>query len=136
MLIFLHADTVLPANYRIELAKAKVWGRFDVLFLSSSRVMKIIAFFINLRSRISGVATGDQAIFVSRDTFDSMGGFPELPIMEDVALCKRLRQLHRPYCSYAKVATSARRWEQNGVLRTVLKMWWYRLAYFLRSFAV
>lgn len=130
MLLFLHADTELPKNYRSELSQAEVWGRFDICFSSSLRVMKMVAFFINLRSRVSGVATGDQAIFVDRDVFASMGGFPDFPIMEDVALCKRLRQLHRPYCSLEKVTTSARRWEHNGVLNTILKMWWYRLAYF------
>jgi rSAM/selenodomain-associated transferase 2 len=130
MLLFLHADTQLPANYKSELARAGVWGRFDVKFSSASKAMKMVAFFINLRSRISGVATGDQAIFVDRDAFNAMSGFPDFPIMEDVALCKRLRHLHRPYSSRAKVITSARRWEQNGVAATIVKMWCYRLAYF------
>lgn len=130
MLLFLHADTELPRNYMSELCRAEVWGRFDVCFSSSLWGMKMVAFFINLRSRVSGVATGDQAIFIDSDVFAAMGGFPDFPIMEDVAFCKRLRQLHRPYCSPAKVTTSARRWEHNGVLNTILKMWWYRLAFF------
>ena len=130
MLLFLHADTKLPKSYKSELAKADVWGRFDVSFFGSSTGMKVVAFFMNLRSRISGVATGDQAIFVDRDVFESIGGFPDFQLMEDVALCKRLRQLHRPFSSRAKVVTSARRWEQNGIMQTILKMWWYRLAYF------
>lgn len=130
MLLFLHADTELPENYKSELNKADVWGRFDVSFSCSTWAMKMIAFFMNLRSRISDVATGDQAIFVNRDVFESLGGFPNFPIMEDVAFCKRLRQLHRPLNSRAKVVTSSRRWEQNGVSNTIFKMWWYRLAYF------
>lgn len=130
MLLFLHADTILPNNYKSELAKAKVWGRFDVQFSSSLKVMKMVAFFINLRSRISGVATGDQAIFIDRDAFNAIGGFPDFPIMEDVALCKRLRHMHRPFSSRARVTTSARRWEQHGVASTIVKMWLYRLAYF------
>ena len=131
ILLFLHADTELPQNYKSELAKANVWGRFDVRFDSASKSMAMIAFFINLRSRISGVATGDQAIFVDRDVFASIGGYPDFPLMEDVALCKRLRQLHRPFSSRARATTSARRWEQNGVINTIVMMWWYRFAYFL-----
>lgn len=130
MLLFLHADTRLPTNYKSELARADVWGRFDVKFSSSLKAMKIVAFFINLRSRISGIATGDQAIFVDRDAFNAISGFPDFPIMEDIALSKRLRHFHRPYSSRAKVTTSARRWEQNGVVKTILKMWYFRLAYF------
>lgn len=130
MLLFLHADTELPRDYKSEIAKARAWGRFDVSFFGDSRAMKLIAFFINLRSRISNLATGDQAIFIDRDVFALIGGFPDLPIMEDVAICKRLRQLYPPRNSRLKVTTSARRWEQNGVFSTILKMWWYRLAYF------
>ncbi len=130
MLLFLHADTQLPKRYKSELAKAKVWGRFDVSFFSTSKAMAMIAFFMNLRSRISGVATGDQAMFVDRSVFELVGGFPDFPLMEDVALSKRLRQLHRPYSSRERVLTSARRWEQQGVTKTIFKMWWYRLAYF------
>ena len=130
MLLFLHADTQLPECFRVELAKAEVWGRFDVSFSSPSKAMNTVAYFMNLRSRISGVATGDQAIFVDRCVFESVGGFPDFPRMEDVALSKRLRQLHRPFNSYAKVRTNARRWEQHGVVKTIFKMWWCRLAYF------
>jgi len=130
ILLFLHADTQLPQSYRSEIGKAKVWGRFDVSFASQSKAMSVVAFFMNLRSRVSGVATGDQGIFVDKDVFSAIGGFPELPLMEDVALCKRLRQLHRPFNSRAKVITSARRWQQNGIFRTIVTMWWYRLGYF------
>lgn len=131
ILLFLHADTRLPANYQSEIVKAEVWGRFDVRFDSALRAMSVIAFFMNWRSRLSAVATGDQAIFVDASVFNSIGGFPNMPIMEDVALCKRLRQLHAPHSSKAKVTTSARRWVHNGIVRTVLKMWWYRLAFFI-----
>jgi rSAM/selenodomain-associated transferase 2 len=129
-LLFLHADTRLPIEYKTELLKADVWGRFDVRFDSSLMAMSVVAFFMYWRSRISGVSTGDQALFIDAHVFHSIGGFPNMPIMEDVALCKRLRQLHAPYSSKYKVLTSARRWLQNGIVKTVLKMWWYRLAFF------
>lgn len=128
--LFLHADTRLPRSYKTALAKSSVWGRFDVRFDDSSGAMSMIAFFMNLRSRISSVATGDQAIFINKSVFESIGGFPDFPIMEDVAISKRLRQLYRPYNSRLRVTTSARRWQQHGVAKTVFKMWWYRLAYF------
>jgi rSAM/selenodomain-associated transferase 2 len=131
MLLFLHADTQLPSDYKAELGKAEVWGRFDVRFSSFSKAMKVIAFFMNIRSRISGVSTGDHALFIERSVFESIGGYPELPLMEDVAICKSLRQIHRPYNSRSKVVTSARRWEIDGIAMTVIKMWCLRLAYFL-----
>ncbi len=130
MLLFLHADTQLPKHYKSEVKKAEVWGRFDVRFASSSKAMKVIAFFMNLRSRITGVSTGDHVLFIDRDVFESVGGYPDFPLMEDVAMCKCLRQLHRPFNSRAKATTSARRWEKNGVFTTTVKMWWFRLAYF------
>lgn len=131
MLLFLHADTRLPESYKVELEKANAWGRFDVQFASASKFMKVVAFFINLRSRISCIPTGDQAIFIDRSVFLTIGGYPELPLMEDVAISKYLRQLHRPYSSRERVITSARRWESNGITTTIVKMWWFRLAYFL-----
>jgi GT2 family glycosyltransferase len=82
------------------------------------------------RSRLSGIATGDQAIFVRRDAFHAVGGFPELPLMEDIELCKRLKRLGRPLCLRERVVTSGRRWEKNGILPTVALMWRLRLAYF------
>lgn len=130
LLLFLHADTRLPNNYKAELAKSDVWGRFDVRFDRPSIPMNVIAFFMNWRSRLSGVATGDQAIFVDASVFQSLDGFPDISLMEDVALCKRLRQLHAPFNSKETVITSARRWVQNGIVKTVLTMWWYRLAFY------
>jgi len=124
-LLFLHADTRLPKSYKAAIASSSV-----VCFDDPSGAMSMIAYFINLRSRISSVATGDQAIFINKSVFESIGGFPDFPIMEDVAISKRLRQLHCPYNSRARVTTSARRWRQHGVIKTVFKMWWYRLGYF------
>lgn len=129
-LLFLHADTRLPQGFLSEVQAAEVWGRFDVSFDTESTFMRVIATFMNARSRLTGVATGDQALFVNKDVFAEIGGFPLIPLMEDVAICKTLRQLHAPYCSKAKVLTSARRWQKNGVLKTVIKMWLFRLAYF------
>lgn len=137
MLLFLHADTELPKDALTEITAARnqnyFWGRFDVSFQPASRInriMKVIAFFINIRSRLSSVATGDQAIFVDRDLFLKIGGYPLIPIMEDVALSKTLKQQGVPFCSPSRVRTSARRWQQGGVVRTVLLMWAFRLAFF------
>jgi len=93
--------------------------------------MRMVEFFINARSRISGLATGDQAIFISRPLFDRVAGFDQIDLMEDVAMSKKCRAIVSAYCSRLKVTTSARRWEQNGVWKTIFKMWWYRLAFIL-----
>jgi rSAM/selenodomain-associated transferase 2 len=130
-LLFLHADTLLPlsALEHIENAlKDKAWGRFDVKIEGRSRLLAVVACMMNLRSRLTGIATGDQAIFVRRDRFD---GFPEIALMEDVAFSKRMRRISRPACLRATVLTSGRRWERNGVLRTILLMGWLRLAFAL-----
>ncbi|NND80936.1 MAG: glycosyltransferase family 2 protein [Gammaproteobacteria bacterium] len=134
LLLFLHADTQLPERAIFELDKlhgAPLWGRFDVAFDDPSPVMRVIAWFISKRSRLTGIATGDQAMFVSRDLFERVGGFDELPIMEDIALSKKLKQFSPPICLLSKVVTSARRWRQNGIVKTVLLMWGMRLAFFL-----
>ena len=132
-LLFLHADTVLPNGALNELHK-KSWGRFDIEFTDNHsprfRLLDIVARMINLRSRLSGVATGDQALFVNRSLFEQVGGFPNIPIMEDIALSKLLKQRAKPHCSRLKVRTSARRWRQNGLYKTILLMWALRLAYF------
>ena len=107
------------------------WGRFDVAIAGRNPLLRIVAAMMNLRSRASGIATGDQAIFVTRTAFDACGGYPDIPLMEDIALSRRLKCLGRPLCLSARVTTSGRRWEQRGVLRTVLLMWLLRLAYFL-----
>ena len=134
-LVFLHADTHLPANadtlMRDHLARSnRLWGRFDVRF-DQGGWMSLIASMMNLRSRLTGIATGDQAIFVSRSAFDAVGGFPPLALMEDIAFSARLKRLSRPVCIDVPVVTSARRWRDHGMLRTVILMWRLRFAYFL-----
>lgn len=135
-LLFLHADTRLPvdADRLVVAALTKpgpVWGRFDVVIEGRSAFLPVIARAMNLRSRLSGIATGDQALFMARAAFLSVGGFPDLPLMEDIAMSRRLKALSRPACLCATVTTSGRRWERNGPLRTTLLMWRLRLAYFL-----
>ena len=124
VLVFLHADTRLPPDAD-ELIRG-VWGRFDVRIDGSHPLLKVVAWSMNLRSRLTGIATGDQAIFVRRDAFT---GFPELPLMEDVAFSKAMKRRARPNCLRAKVVTSGRRWEARGVLRTILLMWRLRAMY-------
>ena len=136
VLLFLHADTRLPGNAdALVLAglerSGRAWGRFDIAMAGRSPLLAIVAAAINFRSRLTRIATGDQAIFVSRDVFAAVGGFPDIALMEDVALSRALKRISRPVCVAAKVTTSGRRWEQHGVLRTVVLMWRLRLAYFL-----
>ena len=134
-LLFLHADTSLPPNAtaHIEavLAGGYVWGRFDVRISGQHPLLSVVAWAMNQRSRLTGIATGDQALFVRRAVFEQVGGFPELPLMEDIALARRLKCHSPPACLRAQVLTSGRRWERHGVLRTILLMWRLRLAYFL-----
>jgi rSAM/selenodomain-associated transferase 2 len=133
-LLFLHADTALPHNSDrlIDAALARrAWGRFDLRIAGSHPLFAVIARMINWRSRLTGVATGDQAIFVSREAFEAVGGFPDLPLMEDIAISRRLKRLCRPFCIATPAVTSGRRWEQNGVIRTILLMWRLRLSYYL-----
>jgi len=134
VLLFLHADTVLPDDADVLVARAlagrRAWGRFDVRIDSPRRLLRVVAAMMNLRSRWSGIATGDQALFVRHELFERVGGFPELPLMEDVAISRRLKRHGRPACLRARVTTSARRWERHGVWRTILLMWRLRAAYF------
>jgi rSAM/selenodomain-associated transferase 2 len=135
VLLFLHADTRLPANADRLIAQAiasgRHWGRFDVRIAGASAWLPIVAALMNLRSRLTGIATGDQAMFVARDRFAAAGGFPDIPLMEDIALARALRRGGRPACLAARVTTSGRRWDANGVWRTIGLMWWLRLRYFL-----
>jgi rSAM/selenodomain-associated transferase 2 len=136
VLVFLHADTRLPeaAGARILqglAASGRAWGRFDVRIEGASVFLPVIAFFMNLRSRATGIATGDQAMFVRREAFERAGGFPPLELMEDIALSRSLKRVSRPLCLAEKAVTSGRRWERHGVLRTVFLMAWLRLAFFL-----
>jgi rSAM/selenodomain-associated transferase 2 len=133
-LLFLHADTTLPpaadALIGAAIAVGAAWGRFDVRIDSRQPLLRSVEAMMNWRSRLTGIATGDQAIFVRREVFERVGGFPELPLMEDIALSKRLKQVARPACLRAQVVTSARRWEKHGVLRTIFLMWRLRASYF------
>lgn len=130
-LVFLHADTQLPGgadDMILSSLKQHLWGRFDVQIESRHPLLTIVGGAMNLRSRLTGIATGDQAIFVRRDVFD---GFPEIALMEDVEFSKQMKRLGPPACLREKVLTSARRWESRGVLRTIVLMWRLRLLYFL-----
>lgn len=134
LLLFLHADTRLPDNAPGTLIDAvdagAAWGRFDVCIDGQHRLLGLIARMMNLRSRLTGIATGDQAIFCSRALFDSLGGYAPIALMEDIDFSRRARALSPPACLRARVTTSGRRWEKHGVLRTVLLMWQLRLRYF------
>lgn len=134
VLLFLHADTTLPDGADTLIRQAltggsQVWGRFDVTITGRPAMLKLIAALMNLRSRLSGIATGDQAMFMTRAAFDAVGGFPVQPLMEDIEMSRRLLKLSRPACLRVKVLTSGRRWESRGVWRTVLLMWRLRFAY-------
>ena len=133
-LLFLHADTSLPedADRRIEAAFAggAVWGRFDVRIDGAHPMLRVIASMMNLRSRLTGIATGDQAMFMRRSAFDAVGGFPAQALMEDIAMSSALRRIAHPACLRERVRTSGRRWETNGLWRTVFLMWSLRLRYF------
>lgn len=131
MLCFVHADTRVSPAALEYLARATGWGRFTVRFSGRPAVLRVVAWMMNRRSCLTGIATGDQCLFVSRGLFEQVGGFPTQPLMEDVEISKRLRRLHPPHCASAEVITDSRRWERRGVLRTILLMWWLRLAYFL-----
>jgi rSAM/selenodomain-associated transferase 2 len=133
VLLFLHADTRLPADADVMILSGlqrsgRCWGRFDVSIDGRHPLLPVVAAMMNLRSRITGICTGDQALFMTRAAF--AGGFPDIPLMEDIALSKRLKRVSRPLCLAARVTTSGRRWETRGVVRTILLMWRLRLAYF------
>jgi rSAM/selenodomain-associated transferase 2 len=135
VLLFLHADTVLPdsATERIEevMEGGAHWGRFDVRIEGASIMLPVVAALMNMRSRLTGIATGDQAIFITREAFARVGGFPDIPLMEDIAFSSAMRRIARPACLAEKVTTSGRRWEKHGVWRTILTMWWLRLRFWL-----
>jgi rSAM/selenodomain-associated transferase 2 len=136
ILLFLHADTRLPpeADRLVEeglASSGKGWGRFDVRLTGRHPLLRLTARAFSLRSRVTGTATGDQAIFVRREWFERAGGYPEIPLMEDLALSRRLKRMGRPLCLRDRVVTSSRRWEERGILRTIGLMWGLRLAYYL-----
>ena len=136
ILLFLHVDTRLPEAADLLLTQAlqqsgRCWGRFDVRIGSRRPLLRMVSRMMNLRSRMSGICTGDQAIFVTAESFARSGGYPPMALMEDVVLSSRLRRWSRPAALRASVMTSARRWERNGVLRTIVLMWWLRMRFFL-----
>jgi len=136
VLMFLHIDTLLPTMspqfllQPLTAGSGYTWGRFDVRLSGNHPAFRVIETMMNLRSRLTGIATGDQAMFVSRDIFEKVGGFADIPLMEDVRLSKDLCvQTGRPLCLRERVSSSSRRWEKHGIVRTVVLMWWLRLAY-------
>ncbi len=132
MLLFLHADTQLPGdavNQITNALNARAWGRFDIQLSGRSGWLPIVSWWMNKRSRLTGIATGDQGIFIRADCFKTVGGFPEQPLMEDIELSKRLKRVARPACLSVKVVSSGRRWDQHGALATICLMWRLRYRY-------
>jgi rSAM/selenodomain-associated transferase 2 len=134
--LFLHADVLLPEGADglivdgLQRAR-RGWGRFDVTLSGNHPLLRVVGTLMNLRSRLTGIATGDQAIFVTKSLFTAAGGYPEIALMEDIELSRRLKHFGPPLCLKHRLTASARRWEKHGVLRTVLRMWLLRLAYWL-----
>lgn len=136
VLLFLHADTRLPADAERLIvdglnASGRHWGRFDVRLSGRHPLLRVVESMMNLRSRLTGIATGDQGLFVTRAAFAACGGFPAIALMEDIAISAALKHIGPPLCLRARVLTSSRRWEQRGILRTIVLMWHLRLRYFL-----
>lgn len=132
VLLFLHADTRLPVDAIDSVSdamKLAEWGRFDVQIDSCQPTLRLVSQMINWRSRLSGIATGDQAIFISQFLFERIGGYPNQALMEDIELCKHLKSIAKPACLKNKVITSARRWQQHGTWRTIMLMWHLRFDY-------
>ena len=137
VLLFLHADTQLPLHAIdsvSEAMKRAEWGRFDVQIASRQPTLRLVSQMINWRSRLSGIATGDQAIFISQSLFERIGSYPNQALMEDIELCKQLKGkqlkgMAKPACLKSKVITSARRWQQHGTWRTIILMWHLRFDY-------
>jgi len=135
VLLFLHADTRLVAGaleaVRHAIRCGAIWGRFDVRLSGQHALLRVIERFMNWRSTLTGIVTGDQALFVRQDAFRIAGGFGEMPLMEDIEFSARLRIFGRPACLREHVVTSSRRWEQEGIVRTVVRMWTLRLCYLI-----
>jgi rSAM/selenodomain-associated transferase 2 len=134
ILVFVHADVELPVGWRRDVENAlnsgRCWGRFDVLLQSERPMVRLVGSAMNLRSRLTGIATGDQVMFMTRHAWNAVGGFPSIPLMEDVALSRRLKQMvGRPACLRNTVQVSARRWHERGVWRTIFLMWTLRALY-------
>ena len=134
-LLFLHADSILPQDADALIGKglqsaSRTWGRFDVTIKGQHFFLPVVAWFMNHRSRLTGIATGDQGLFMTVDAFKAAGGFADMPLMEDIAMCVTLKKNGAPLYLTQKICTSGRRWEQHGVWRTIWLMWRIRLAYF------
>ena len=135
VLLFLHADTLVPNGFAQAVMAAcnevdVVGGRFDVHLQPSTRLIRLTGALINRRSRLTRISTGDQAIFIRRDAFERIGGYAEIPLMEDIDLSRRMKRAGRIACLRERVTTSARRWQKDGVVRTILLMWSLRALYF------
>lgn len=135
VLLFLHADTYLPKHALKQiiagLENGFDWGRFDIRLTGTHPMLTIIAFMMNWRSRLTGIATGDQAIFIRKHTFEQIGQYPDIALMEDIALSKQLKKSAPPFCINDKVTSSGRRWAHHGIYKTLLLMWWLRAGFFL-----
>ncbi len=135
IVLFLHSDTYLPddAIEQIQYAMSKGyrWGRFDISLSGKAKMLGIVAWLMNKRSRWTSIATGDQAIFVEKSLFEQVGGYADIALMEDIELSAKLKQVSKPYCSRKKVTSSGRRWLSFGIFKTIRLMWWLRLRYFL-----
>lgn len=134
IVLFLHADTYLPDDAVEKIQQAidngYNWGRFDITLFGQHKMLVIVAWLMNKRSRWTGIATGDQAIFVKKDIFEQVGGYADIALMEDIDLSAKLKGDSKPYCSQSKVASSGRRWLDFGVFKTISLMWWLRLRYY------
>ena len=136
ILWFLHADSLPPPD-AVELIRAVLsnpdrhWGRFDVRLSGCHPALRMVETLMNVRSRLTSIATGDQGIFIRRTLFEQIGGYPSIALMEDIALSRLLKRYGRPACLRQRLQTSSRRWERDGIIRTILLMWRLRLAYFL-----
>jgi rSAM/selenodomain-associated transferase 2 len=137
VLLFLHADSLLPSDadrairdgLQPSRGPGRQWGRFDVRIIGNHPLLNVVAWLMNRRSRLTGIATGDQGIFVKRRVFDALGGYADIPLMEDVELCRRLKAIEPPVCLKTRIHTSGRRWEAHGVWRTIFLMWRIRWRY-------
>jgi len=134
VLLFLHSDTTLPDDAIKQIQDAikngHCWGRFDIHLVGKARLLSLVAWLMNQRSRWTGIATGDQAIFVVKEVFDQVGGYADIALMEDIDLSAKLKKVRKPYCIQNKVKSSGRRWLSFGVLKTICLMWWLRLRFF------
>jgi rSAM/selenodomain-associated transferase 2 len=136
ILCFVHADSQLPDHADQIIGDAlsrqhRQWGRFDVRLSGRHPLLRVVEASMNLRSRLTGIATGDQSLFVRRETFDAVGGFPPIALMEDIAISRKLKSAGPPVCLRQRLTTSSRRWEIHGIVRTIVLMWKLRLLFFL-----